>query len=83
MVADQEQSRAQALHLQRPAQLYVDALPDAAGRQDHEGREDSRDDGQREPQTDERFPPAGAFPHERDTKWHQHRRIELRGDGEP
>ena len=82
MVSGEKECRAQALNLQRPAQLHAEALPDAARRKGDERGKDDRYDGQREPEADEGLPPAGPSPHERDPERHQHGRIELRGDAE-
>jgi hypothetical protein len=81
-MADEEQRRSQALHLQGPGQLHAEAVPDPAGRQDHEGGEDDRDDAERECKTGERLAPARVLPRVRNAERNKHDRIELRGNAE-
>ena len=56
VVRDEQERGAEALDLQRPAQLDADAVPDTARREDDERQEDRRDDAERKREAGQRLP---------------------------
>ena len=63
LVGHEQEARAEALDLQGPIGLPVQAVPDAAGREPDEGKKDDRNDACEDGPAEERVPPAVTTPH--------------------
>src|SRR4029450_12894816 len=77
MVADEQERRPETLDLQRPCQLYLDAVPDTLGRKHEEGHEEQRDDRKSDPEAAHRLPPATPLPGVYKPEWKEHDGVEL------
>ena len=62
LMGDQQEARAEALDLQGPVGLPVNAVPDAAGREPDEREEAESEDTREDASADERLAPAVAPP---------------------
>jgi hypothetical protein len=83
VVRCEKQRGADALDLERPCQLDAEAVPDAAGRKDHERQEDQERHAHRKRETDECFPPTPALPCIRDRQRNEHPGVQLCRGAEP
>ena len=83
LVGDEQEARAEALDLQRPVRLPVQAVPNAAGREPHERQENDRDHAREDGRAQERLPPSVAPPDIDERGRHDDDREDLGRSGEP
>ncbi|HXZ58006.1 MAG TPA: hypothetical protein VEG40_10515, partial [Gaiellaceae bacterium] len=83
LVRGEQDRRAEALDLQRPAGLVVDARPEPVRREDGERQDDDRDGQSGRAEAEEGLAPAAPPPDIRERGRDEHAREDLRREADP